>query len=121
MVSGRDLSDTEIKQALATIKKLEDDFLTTASNVAAAASDKVQPELKRALDTARQSGTESGRIAAATMTGLAQRFSVASLDLALAGLETATVVGSRFAQLAGGILSAVADVLAEPRPKKPTR
>src|SRR5438067_8886265 len=121
MVSGRDLSDTEIKQALATIKKLEDDFLTTASNVAAAASDKVQPELKRALDTARQSGTESGRIAAATMTGLAQRFSVASLDVALAGLETATVVGSRFAQLAGGILSAVADVLAEPRPKKPTR
>ena len=121
VVSGRDLSDNDIKQALGTIKNLQDDFLTTAGNVAAAASDKVQPELKRVLDAARESGTESGKMAASTMTEVAQRFSVASIDVALAGLETATVVGSRFAQLAGGILSAIADVLAEPRSSKPRR
>ena len=121
VVSGRDLSDNDIKQALETMKNLQDDFLTTAGNVAAAASEKVQPELKRVLDAARESGTESGRMAASSMTELAQRFSVASVELALAGLETAAVVGSRFAQLAGGILSGIADVLAEPRPSKPTR
>jgi hypothetical protein len=60
-------------------------------------------------------------MAATTFAELAQRFSIASLDVTLAGLEAATVVGSRFAQLAGGILSAIADVLAEPRPPKRSR
>jgi Family of unknown function (DUF6781) len=121
VVTGRDLSDTEIKQALATMKKLEDDFLSTASHAAEAASAKVQPELQRVLDAARESGTETGKMAATSFTELTQRFSVASFDVALAGLEAATVVGSRFAQLAGGILSAIADVLAEPRPPKKPR
>ena len=121
VVTGRDLSDTEIKQALATMRKLEEDFLTTAGHAAEAASEKVRPELRNVLDAARVSGTETGKAAAATFAELAQRFSVASLDMALSGLEVATVVGSRFAQLAGGILSAIADVLAEPRPPKRPR
>ena len=86
-ITGRDLSDTEIKQALATMKRLEDDFLSTAGHAAEAASTKVRPELRRVLDAARQSGTETGKMAASTMTELAQRFSVASLDVALAGLR----------------------------------
>jgi hypothetical protein len=121
VVTGRDLSDTEIRQALATMRKLEEDFLATAGQAAEAASEKVRPELRKVLDAARVSGTETGRMAATTFAELAQRFSIASLDVTLAGLEAATVVGSRFAQLAGGILSAIADVLAEPRPPKRSR
>ena len=86
-----------------------------------AASAKVRPELERLLDTARQNGTETGRTAASTMTELGQRFSVASLDVALAGMEVAAEVGSRFALVAGGILSGIADALTQPRKDTPTR
>ena len=47
--TGKDFSDTELKQALATMKKLEDDFLSTAGQAAEAASEKVRPELRRIL------------------------------------------------------------------------
>jgi hypothetical protein len=114
VITGKDVSDTEIKQALANMKRLEDDFLSTAGHAAEAASEKVAPELKRVLDTARRTGTETGRMAAQNMTELTQRFSIASLDVALAGLEVANLVGTRFAQLAGGILSGIADALAKP-------
>jgi uncharacterized protein DUF6781 len=121
VVTGRDLSDNDIKQALANMKRLEDDFLSAAGQAAEATSEKVRPELKRLLDTARQNGTETGRMAATTLTELTRRFSIASLDVALAGVEVATEVGSRFALLAGGILSGIADALTEPRSDKQPR
>jgi hypothetical protein len=121
VVTGRDLSDNDIRQALANMKRLEDDFLSTAGQAAEATSEKVRPELKRLLDTARQNGTETGRMAATTLTELTQRFSIASLDVALASVEVATEVGSRFALLAGGILSGIADALTDPRSDKQPR
>jgi hypothetical protein len=121
VVTGRELSENDVRQALATMKRLEDDFLSTAASTAEAASEKVRPELRSLLHTARQNGTEAGRLAASTMTELTQRFSVASLDLALAGVEVATEVGSRFALIASGILGGIADALLEPRKDQQTR
>jgi hypothetical protein len=115
VVTGRELSDNDVKQALAQMKRLEDDFLSTVAHVAEAAGEKVRPELTHLLDTARQNGTDAGRVAASTVTELTQRFSAASLDLALASVEVATEVGSRFALLASGILGGIADALTEPR------
>jgi hypothetical protein len=115
VATGKDLSDNEIKQALATMKRLEDDFLATASQAADVASARIRPELRSVLHAARVSGTETGRVAAATFTELAQRFSAASIDLALAGLDVATEVGSRVADVASGVLSGIADALAQPR------
>jgi hypothetical protein len=112
VASGKSLSDTELKQALHTMKRLEDDFLSTAGTVAQAANDKVRPELSRLIDTARVNGTETGKMAAATLTDLAVRFSVASVDITLAGMEVAGVMGSRFAQLASGVLGGIGDALA---------
>jgi hypothetical protein len=115
VATGRDLSENDVRQALATMKRLEDDFLSTAANAAESAGEKVRPELERLLDTARRNGTDTGRVAASTFTELAQRFSVASLDMALASVELATEVGSRFALIASGILGGIADALAQPR------
>ncbi|MCC6196126.1 MAG: hypothetical protein IT518_16845 [Burkholderiales bacterium] len=118
--TGKDLSDNEIKQALANMKRLEDDFLTTAGRAAEATSERIRPELKKILSSARETGTETGRIAAHTMADLGQRFSVASIDVAIAGMQVAAEVGGRFAQVAGGILSGIADALAtKPADKKP--
>jgi hypothetical protein len=121
VVTGRELSDNDVKQGLAQMKQLEDDFLSTAARIAEAASDKVRPELRQLLDTARKNGTDTGRVAASAMTELTQRFSTTSLDLALASVEVATEVGSRFALLASGILSGIADALTEPRKEPPPR
>jgi hypothetical protein len=115
VVTGRELSENDVRQALATMKRLEDDFLSTAASAAETASEKVRPELRSLLETARRNGTDTGRIAASTLTELTQRFSAASLDFALAGVEVATEVGSRFALIASGILGGIADALLEPR------
>jgi hypothetical protein len=115
VATGRDFSDRELKQALASMKSLENDFLSVVGQVTDSASARVAPELRRVLDEARQRGTETGKQVASTMTEFAQRFSSASLDVTLAGLEAATDFGGRFAQAASGILAGIADALAERR------
>lgn len=114
--TSKDFSEGELKQALVTLRKLEDDFFATAGQVADAASARVRPELRHTLSTVRHSGTETGKLVAQIMGDFAQRFSAASLDAAIAGIEAAGEVGSRFAQLASGILSGLADAL---QPKAP--
>jgi hypothetical protein len=115
--TGRDFSDAELKTALANLRKLEDDFLDTVGQVADGASAKVQPGLQEALRNARKTGTETGRQVAATMGDFAQKFSAASLDAALLGLETANRMGQQFALVASGILAGLADALRAPETK----
>ncbi len=119
--SSKDFSDHEFKQALANMRKLEDDFLSTVEQVADAASEKVRPELRKVLSTARHSGTDTGKQVAAAMGELAQRFAAASLDVTIAGLEAASEFGARFAQIASGVLAGLADALREPEKKEETK
>lgn len=116
--TGRGFSDNELKTALANLKKLEDDFIATVSHVADAASSQVQPELRDALGNVRRSGTETGRELAKTMNEFAHRFSIASIDATIAGLEAASEFGARFASLASGVLAGVADALQQPVAEK---
>lgn len=115
VAAGRDYSDTEFKQTLATMKQLEDDFLSTAAHAAERASETVRPELRQLIDTARVTGTATGKTVALTFTELGQRFSVAWLDVTLASVELASEVGTRFAQVTGGVLSGIAEALSERR------
>lgn len=116
--SSKDFSDNEFKQALANVRKLEDDFLSTVEQVADAASEKVRPELRKVLSAARHSGTDSGKQVAAMMSEFAQRFTAASVDVTIAGLEAAGEFGTRFAMLASGILSGLAEALRVPEKKE---
>jgi hypothetical protein len=117
--SGQNFSDNEFKQALANMRKIEDDFLATVSLVADGASEKVGPELGRILGSARTSGTQTGRQVAEMMGEFAQRFTAASLDVTIAGVQAAGVYGARFAALASGILSGIAEALRPPVPALP--
>jgi hypothetical protein len=117
--TGKDLSDTELKQAIAQMKRLQDDFLATAGRAAEATGERIRPELREILERARTTGTETGRIAAYSITEVGQRFTVASIDMTIAGMEAAAEVGTRFAQVASGILGGIADALATPRDRKP--
>ncbi|HLE66778.1 MAG TPA: DUF6781 family protein, partial [Burkholderiales bacterium] len=118
VATGRGFTDNELKAALASMKRIEDDFIATVTQVADAAGERVQPELRKVLDEARRSGTETGRQVASTITEFAQRVSVASIDVTLAGLEAAGEFGARFAMLASGMLAGVADALRKPNAGK---
>ena len=114
--SGRSFSDNELKQALANLKKLEEDFLSTVGQVAEGTSESVRPELREALRNARHAGTATGKQVAQTMGEFAQKFGAASFEATLTGLETAADFGQRFTLIASGILSGMAEALrTEPR------
>lgn len=117
--TGRGFSDNELKAALANLRKLEHDFISTVSHVADAASSQVQPALRDALSATTRTGTETGRQLAHTMNEFAHRFTIASIDATIAGLDAASEFGARFANLASGILSGVAGALQKkPEPAK---
>ena len=54
------------------------------------------------------------------MGDFAQKFSAASFDAALTGLETAGEFGQRFAQVASGMLGGMAEALRAPPERKDT-
>lgn len=119
VATGRGFTETDLKAALTSMKRIEDDFLSTVTQVADAAGNKVQPELRAVLSEARRSGTETGRQVASTLTEFAQRVSVASLDVTLAGIELAGEFGARFALLTAGVLGGIADAIRKPGTEPP--
>lgn len=117
--TGKSFSDSDLKAALVSLKRIEDDFINTVSGVAESATGAVKPELRGALGNLTHTGTETGRQLALAMNDLAHRVAVFSIDASLAGLEAAGEFGSRFANLASGILSGVSDALQKkPEPPK---
>lgn len=98
--TGRGLADNEAKEALAGLRKMEQDFVQTVEQVARSASTRVRPEFAEVLHQVAHAGTETGRHTAR----LAAEFT-------LSGLELAGEFSARFAQLAGGMLAGMADAL----------
>jgi hypothetical protein len=118
--TGKNFSDTDLKAALASLKRLEDDFVATVSNVADAAVGPVQPQLQGALADLTRAGTDTGKQLALALNELMYQFANFSIDASIAGLEVAGEFGARFANLASGILSGIADALqkqSDPRPR----
>jgi hypothetical protein len=100
VATGRGISDNEVKQALAGLKKIEEDFVATVSQVASSANERVRPELEELVRRATHAGTETGRQAAHLMT-----------EFAYTGMELAGQFSVRFAQMASGVLAGMADAL----------
>jgi len=116
--TGRGLSERELEQALSGLKKIEEDFISTVSEVAESASERVGPELKDVVGKATRAGTETGKQTAVAMTEFAQRFTTASTELTLSGIELAGQFGLRFAQIVSGVLAGTADALDKSSTKK---
>jgi hypothetical protein len=123
VATGRGFTDHELKDALASLQRIEKDLVDTLAQVTEAASERVRPELRTLLEEARRGGTATGRQVASTLAEFAQRASIASIEVTLAGIEAAGEVGARFAQVASGVLAGIADALrkpaAEAQEKKP--
>ena len=110
LAAGRGISDNELKQTLAGLRKIEDDFVATISQVADSANERMRPELRELLSRAKHAGTETGRQTAKLMA-----------EFTVAGIELAGEFGVRFASLASGVLAGMADALqkTEERDKAP--
>jgi hypothetical protein len=100
VATGRSISDNEVKQALAGLKKIEEDFLSTVNQVAETANERTRPELRDLARRAARAGTETGRQAASLMA-----------DVTFSGIELAGHFSARFAQMASGVLAGMADAL----------
>ncbi|HJY79306.1 MAG TPA: DUF6781 family protein [Burkholderiales bacterium] len=100
VAAGRGLSENELKQAAAGLRKIEEDFVATVQQVARSANERVRPELSELVRQAAHAGTETGRRTARLMA-----------EFTLGGLELAGEFGARFAHLAGGVLAGMADAL----------
>ena len=100
VATGRGISDNEVKQALAGLKKIEEDFVATVSQVASSANERVRPELEDLAKRAARAGTETGRQAAHLMP-----------EFTFAGIELAGEFSARFAKMASGVLAGMADAL----------
>jgi len=100
VATGRGISDNEVKQALAGLKKIEEDFVATVSQVADSANERARPELRALVQKAAHAGTETGRQTAHLMA-----------QFTFSGIELAGEFSVRFAQAASGVLAGMADAL----------
>jgi hypothetical protein len=100
VATGRGVADNEVKQAVAGLKKIEEDFVDTVSKVAASANERARPELRALVERATHAGTETGKQTAKLMA-----------EFAFSGMELAGQFSARFAQMASGVLAGMADAL----------
>jgi hypothetical protein len=104
---GRDFTDNDLKEALVSLRKLQDDYMAAANRVAEAMSGNVRREMMELAAHAQNVGVEaSARVA--TMMG-----EFASGIGATSGLATMRGASVRMALLASGMLAGVADALGD--------
>lgn len=100
VATGRGMTDHEVKDALAGLKKIEEDFIDTVSKVASSANERARPELRALVERASRMGTETGKQTAKLMA-----------EFTFTGMELAGQFSVRFAQMASGVLAGMADAL----------
>jgi ABC-type transporter Mla subunit MlaD len=108
--TGRSISENEVQEALAGLKKIEEDFLSTVNQVAESANERARPELRELASRAARAGTQTGRQAASLMA-----------DVTFSGIELAGHFSARFAQMASGVLAGMADALEKSAADKQTK
>ena len=107
VATGRGVADNEVKQALAGLKKIEEDFVDTVSKVASSANERARPELRALVERATHAGTETGKQTAKLMA-----------EFTFSGMELAGQFSMRFAQIASGVLAGMADALEKSAEKR---
>jgi hypothetical protein len=103
---GKDFTDNDLKEALVSLKKLEEDYVATTSRIADAMSGNLRRQMTELAAHAQNLGVEaSARVA--TMMG---EF---TSNMASPGLATVRGASARMALLASGLLAGIADALSD--------
>lgn len=108
---GCDYEDSNLKQALDELEKLEDELLQSMVQATDTASEKFKAPWGRVLEKARRSGTATGTLAASTIRDYAERAQAAMREQRETGFKTAHLLTQNFATLASGILIGMSEGL----------
>jgi hypothetical protein len=102
---GKDFTDNDLKEALVSLRKLEDDYMAAANRVAEAMSGNLRREMMELAVHAQNVGVEASTRVATMMGEFASGMGAAP------GLATMRGASVRMALLASGVLAGVADAL----------
>ena len=112
---GLDFSDNDLKEAHARLAELQDAYLETVNQLAAAASGNLRQEIAHLAGHAQRVGLDTGARTASMMTEMANRFAEVSQKGAATGLDVTREAGLRVSLMASGFLAGLADALGEQR------
>ncbi|MGB9061275.1 MAG: DUF6781 family protein, partial [Pseudolabrys sp.] len=102
---GKDFTDNDLKEALLSLRKLEEDYMAAANRLADAMSGNLRREMMELAVHAQNVGVEASARAATMMGKFASGIGAAP------GLATMRDASARIALLASGVLAGVADAL----------
>jgi hypothetical protein len=102
---GQDFTDNDLKEALASLRKLEEDYVAVANRLSEAMSANLRRELTELATHAQNIGVEASVRVASMMGEFASSMSAGS------GLATVRGASARVAMLASGVMAGVADAL----------
>lgn len=108
---GREFSDKELKQALDQMKTMESDFLDSVRQVAGTTKGAVKTGWEELVTHAQRAGTDTGAVVSQTMREFSHRMATTMTETTLAGMDAARQMGERFAQIASGFLSGMAEAI----------
>jgi hypothetical protein len=109
---GKDVTDNDIKGALASLMKLQENCLAAANRVSEQASgENLRHELDQLAVHVQNVGVEASARAGALMNEYASRIAGTYRETAAPSLEAARAFSARMALLTSGIIAGVADAL----------
>jgi hypothetical protein len=113
-IRGKDVTDNDIKGALASLMKLQEDCLAAVNRVSEQGSgENLRRELDQLAVHAQNVGVEASARAGALMNEYASRIAGTYRATAAPSLETARAFSARMALLTSGIIAGVADALSD--------
>jgi hypothetical protein len=110
---GNDITENDVKGALASLMKVQDDCQAAMNRVGERASANLRRELSELAMHAQNVGIEASARASALMNELARRMAGTYQESAAPSLEAARAFSTRMALLTSGIIAGVADALSD--------
>ena len=107
---GQDFTDNDLKEALVSLRKLEQDYVSVANRLAEEMSANLRREMTELATHAQNVGVEASVRVARMMGEFASSMGAGSASSAL---ETVRGASERMAALASGVLAGIADALRE--------
>ena len=104
---GQDFTDNDLKEALVSLRKLEEDYVAVANRLAEAMSANLRHEMTELAAHAQNLGVEASVRVASMMGEFANSMGASS------GLATVRGASARMAMLASGLFAGIADALRE--------
>jgi hypothetical protein len=109
--AGKDFEQSQVKQALDELERMEDEFLTSVKQASQSATEQLRGQWAKVLKDAKMSGTGTGEQVSEAMETFAKRVQTSMRQSRTAGFKMAHMVGQNFATLASGVLIGLSEAL----------